>query len=62
MKSTIKLIDEDSSKFQDNYDFVQNNDYKLSTISDSNNFSDIFFQITEISPSWISIVSIINQC
>ena len=61
MKSTIKLIDEDSSKFQDNYDFVQNNDYKLSTISDSNNFSDIFFQITEISPSKTIFYIYINK-
>ena len=49
MRSSIKLIDEDSSKFQDNYDFIQNDAYKLTTISDSNNFSDIFFQIIETS-------------
>ena len=49
MRSSIKLIDEDSSKFQDNYDFVQNDEYKLTTISDRNNFSDIFFEIIEIS-------------
>ena len=46
----LKLIDEDSSKFQNNYDFVINDDYKLTTISNKNNFSDIFFKITEMSP------------
>jgi UDP-N-acetylmuramoyl-L-alanyl-D-glutamate--2,6-diaminopimelate ligase len=50
MQSSIKLIDEDSSKYKDDYDFVQNDEYKLTTISNKNNFSDIFFRITEMSP------------
>ena len=61
MKSSIKLIDEDSSKFQNNYDFVINDDYKLTTISNKNNFSDIFFKITEMSPHKSFFYVLINE-
>ena len=46
-KSSVRLIDEESYKFNENYDFINNN--KLSVISSSNNFCDIHYKINEIS-------------
>ena len=48
-QSSLKLIDDESYKYSDSYDFLKNVDYKLSVISKENIFSDIFYKIREIS-------------
>ena len=47
LNSSIKLIDEELLDHSKSYDF--NNNYSLTSISNTNNFSDIFFNIEKLS-------------
>ena len=49
INSTTKLIDDKSINFKKNYKFIEDNDYKITSISNKNNSSDIFFTINDIS-------------
>jgi|TARA_B100001093_G_scaffold117626_2_gene110076 UDP-N-acetylmuramyl-tripeptide synthetase len=60
-KSLVNFIDEASYKFSKNYDFIQNNQSKLSVISEQNKFSDIFYKINEISTIKTTFEIIINK-
>ena len=49
MNSALKLINENLKEFIDSYDHIVNNQYKLLCVSESNEFSDIFYKIENIS-------------
>ena len=48
-KSLVKLLDDKSYKFHHKYDFIVNDENKILVISKDNNFSDIYYEIKEIS-------------
>lgn len=61
INSSIKLIDEGSLKYSKKYNFIKDNDYELTCISNKNDFSDIFYKITKISISKSEFEILINN-
>ena len=49
LNSSIKLIDAELLDHSKSYDFINNNTHSLISISNRNNFSDIFFNIEKLS-------------
>jgi|TARA_E500000178_G_scaffold102277_2_gene101827 UDP-N-acetylmuramoyl-L-alanyl-D-glutamate--2,6-diaminopimelate ligase len=49
INSVTKLIDDKSKNLKNFYKFIKDNDYKITSVSNKNNSSDIFFSINETS-------------
>jgi len=60
-KSPLKLIHDDISGFSSNYEFVNNSDSQLTSISSKNNFADIYFKIKTISINSSEFYILINN-